>query len=181
MWRQVKPMTPNIARFDLASAREEAFIQTPYDMEFAMTRSTSVAAQLAALPTMPMKDLWALWDAHFPRRPKRVHRRYLEARLAYRLQEIALGGLPPAVKAHLADCGERHSKIKVGRGPEVRMMPGTVLVREWDAREYRVTVLPDGLYELNGQRYKSLSAAARAITGTHWSGPAFFGVKGGRK
>ena len=142
---------------------------------------SSVAAQLAALPQLPQDRLWALWDEHFPRRPKRVHRRYLEARLAYRLQEIALGGLPPAVKAHLADCGEQHSKIKVGRGPEVRMMPGTTLIREWDQREYRVTVLPDGQYELNGQRYKSPSAAARAITGTHWSGPAFFGVKGGRK
>ena len=120
-------MILNRARFDLASAREEAFIQTPYDMEFAMTRSTSVAAQLAALPQLPQDRLWTLWDEHFPRRPNRVHRRYLEARLAYRLQEIALGGLPPAVKAHLADCGEQHSKIKVGRGPEVRMMPGTTL------------------------------------------------------
>ena len=91
---------------------------------------SSVAAQLAALPQLPQDRLWALWDEHFPRRPKRVHRRYLEARLAYRLQEIALGGLPPAVKAHLADCGEQHSKIKVGRGPEVRMMPGTTLIRE---------------------------------------------------
>ena len=141
----------------------------------------TLAAQLATLPQLPQDRLWALWDEHFQRRPKRVHRRYLEARLAYRLQEIALGGLPPAVKAHLADCGEQHSKIKVGRGPEVRMMPGTTLIREWDRREYRVTVLPDGYYELDGQRYKSLSAAARAITGTHWSGPAFFGVKGGRK
>ena len=67
------------------------------------------------------------------------------------------------------------------RGLEIRMMPGTTLIREWDRREYRVTVLPDGYYELNGQRYKSLSAAARAITGTHWSGPAFFGIKGARK
>ena len=113
---------------------------------------SSVAAQLAALPQLPQDRLWALWDEHFPRRPKRVHRRYLEARLAYRLQEIALGGLPPAVKAHLADCGEQHSKIKVGRGPEVRMMPGTTLIREWDQREYRVTVLPDGQYEVNGER-----------------------------
>lgn len=142
---------------------------------------SSVAAQLAALPTMPIAQLWALWDRHFPRRPVRVNRNYLEARLAYRLQEIALGGLPPEVKAHLADCGERHSRIKVGRGAEVRLMPGTTLIREWDRREYRVTVLPDGLYELDGKRYKSLSAAARAITGTHWSGPAFFGLKGGRK
>jgi hypothetical protein len=60
-------------------------------------------------------------------------------------------------------------------------MPGTVLIREWDEREYRVTVTADGLYELDGQRYKSLSAAAKAITGTHWSGPAFFGLTKGRR
>lgn len=146
-----------------------------------MTPAPTLAAQLAALPAMPIARLWALWDQHFPRRPVRVNRHYLEARLAYRLQEIALGGLPLEVKQHLADCGERHSRIKVGRGAEVRLMPGTTLIREWDRREYRVTVMPDGLYELDGKRYKSLSAAARAITGTHWSGPAFFGLKGGRK
>ena len=88
--------------------------------------------------------------------------------------------MPADVKTYLADCGEKYSKIKVGRGPEVRLLPGTSLIREWDRQEYRVTVLPDGSYELNGQRYRSLSAAARAITGTHWSGPAFFGVKGAR-
>ncbi len=146
-----------------------------------MTEQLTIAAQLAALSDIPQDHLWALWDEHFSRRPKRVHRRYLEARLAYRLQEKTYGGLMPAVKAHLADCGERHSKIKVGRGPEVRLMPGTTLIREWDRNEYRVTVLPDGLYELNGKSYKSLSAAARAITGTNWSGPAFFGVKGVKK
>ncbi len=146
-----------------------------------MTEQLTIAAQLAALSDIPQDHLWALWDEHFSRRPKRVHRRYLEARLAYRLQEKAYGGLTPTVKVHLADCGERHSKIKVGRGPEVRLMPGTTLIREWDRNEYRVTVLPDGLYELNGKSYKSLSAAARAITGTNWSGPAFFGVKGVKK
>ena len=83
----------------------------------------TLAAQLATLPQLPQDRLWALWDEHFPRRPKRVHRRYLEARLAYRLQEIALGGLPPAVKAHLADYGEQHSKIKIGRSPEPHLMP----------------------------------------------------------
>ena len=140
--------------------------------------SPSVAAQLAALPQMPLDRLWTLWDEHFPRRPVRVTRRSLESRLAYRPQEVAYGGLPKAIKAQLADCGERLSKIKVGRGAEVRLMPGTTLIREWDEREYRVTVTSDGLYELDGKRYKSLSAAAKAITGTHWSGPAFFGLKG---
>jgi hypothetical protein len=57
-----------------------------------------------------------------------------------------------------------------------RLMPGTTLIREWDRHEYRVTVTSDGLYELGGKRYKSLSATA--ITGMHWSGPAFFGLKG---
>ena len=145
-------------------------------MSSASQSKQSVAAKLAALPTLSMKDLWTLWDDHFPRRPQNVQRHYLEARLAYRLQEVAFGGLPPEVKAHLANCGEQYSKIKVGRGPEVHLMPGTTLVREWDRQEYRVTVLPDGYYQLNGKRYKSLSAAARAITGTHWSGPAFFGI-----
>jgi hypothetical protein len=143
--------------------------------------SPSIAAQLAALRQMPLDRLRTLWDEHFPRRPLRVTRRYLESRLAYRLQEVAYGGLPKAIKAQLADCGERLSKIKVGRGAEVRLMPGTVLIREWDDREYRVTVTADGLYELDGQRYKSLSATAKAITGTHWSGPAFFGLKKGRR
>ena len=105
----------------------------------------------------------------------RVTRRYLESRLAYWLQEVTYGGLPKAIKAQLADCGERLSKIKVGHGAEVR------LIREWDDREYRVTVTADGLYELDGQRYKRLSAAAKAITGTHWSGPAFFGLTKGRR
>jgi hypothetical protein len=146
-----------------------------------MIDTPTLAAQLAALPGLPLADLWALWDRHFPRRPTRVGRRYLEARLAYRLQERVHGSLAPEVKAHLAECGEVHSHIKVGRGPEVRLMPGTTLLREWDRREYRVTVMPDGHYELDGVRYKSLSAAARAITGSHWSGPAFFGLKGGRR
>ena len=63
-----------------------------------MTKPPTLAAQLAALPMMPLDLLWAKWDEHFPRRPQRVNRRYLEARLAYRLQEIALGGLPPEVR-----------------------------------------------------------------------------------
>lgn len=59
-------------------------------------------------------------------------------------------------------------------------MPGTALIREWDRHEDCMTVTSDGLYELDGKRYKSLSAAAKAITGTHGSGPAFFGLKQGR-
>ena len=59
----------------------------------------------------------------------------------------------------------------------MNLMPGTTLIRDWDDREYRVTVTADGLYELNGQTFRSLSAAAQHITGTKWNGPRFFGLR----
>ena len=56
---------------------------------------------------------------------------------------------------------------------------GTQLIREWRGVEHKVTVLLDG-FEWEGRRYKSLSAVARAITGTRWNGPVFFGFRGGK-
>jgi hypothetical protein len=139
----------------------------------------TVAAQLAALPSMPMAELWALWDEHFPRRPAHRNRSYVESRLAYRIQEKAYGALPTPIRRMLVDAGARHSKIKIatGRNAQTLLMPGTTLIREWDEREYRVTVTPEGLYALDGQVFKSLTAGARHITGTHWNGPKFFGLR----
>jgi hypothetical protein len=144
--------------------------------------STTVAAQVAALPSMPMAELWALWDKHFPRRPSHRNRNYVESRLAYRIQEMAYGALPKPIRRMLVEAGVKHSKIKTaaGRSAQTLLMPGTTLVREWEEREYRVTVTPDGLYALDGQTFKSLSAAARHITGTRWNGPKFFGLRDGQ-
>lgn len=141
--------------------------------------SSSVAAQLATLPSLPMPDLWALWDRHFPRRPAHRNRHYIESRLAYRIQEQAYGALPTPIRRMLVESGAKHSKIKsaAGRSAQTLLMPGTTLIREWDEREYRVTVTSEGLYALDGQLFKSLSAVARHITGTHWSGPKFFGLR----
>lgn len=139
----------------------------------------SIAAQLAALPSMPMAELWALWDEHFPRRPGHRNRHYIESRLVYRIQEVAYGALPKPIRRMLVEAGAKHSKIKTaaGRSTQTLLMPGTTLIREWEEREFRVTVTPDGLYALNGQVFKSLSAAARHITGTRWNGPKFFGLR----
>ena len=144
--------------------------------------AASVTAQLAALPSLSMADLWVLWDQHFPRRPSHPNRNYVQSRLAYRIQEKAHGGLPNAIRRMLVEAGAKHSKIKTtsGRGAQTLLLPGTTLIREWDEREYRVTVTPQGLYELNGQTFKSLSAAARHITGTQWNGPKFFGLRDGK-
>ena len=108
----------------------------------------TISAQLAALPSLPMAELWALWDQHFPRRPSHRNRNYVESRLAYRIQELTYGALPTNIRKLLVEAGAKHSKIKsaAGRSAQTLLMPGTTLIREWDEREYRVTVTPDGLY-----------------------------------
>ena len=93
-----------------------------------------------------MEALWALWDQHFPRRPSHPNRNYVQSRLAYRIQELAYGALPTNVRKLLVEAGAKHSKIKsaVGGRAHTLLMPGTTLIRQWDEREYRVTVTPDG-------------------------------------
>jgi len=142
----------------------------------------SVSAQITALPTLAMADLWALWDRHFSRRPKHLNRSYLESRLAYRMQEVAYGGVPAGIRRMLVEAGAKHSKIthhatSRGRGVQQHLVPGTTLIREWDEREFRVVVTPEGQYDLDGKIFRSLSAVAQHITGTHWNGPRFFGLR----
>ncbi|HOK13225.1 MAG TPA: DUF2924 domain-containing protein, partial [Ottowia sp.] len=77
-----------------------------------------------------MADLWALWDQHFPRRPKHINRSFLESRLAYRIQELAYGGVPAGIRRHLVEAGATHSKIKhrlepsTGDSRQQTLMPG---------------------------------------------------------
>ncbi|MCW7540664.1 DUF2924 domain-containing protein [Aquabacterium sp. A7-Y] len=142
--------------------------------------AASVAAQIASLSEMAMKDLWALWDDHFPKRPNHWNRDYVESRVAHRLQELAFGKLPEALESQLLKIGASDSKFNPKRG-EVTLTPGTILTREYQEVEHRVMVTPEGQYELNGRRFKSLSAVARHITGVQWSGPAFFGLRAPRK
>jgi hypothetical protein len=143
----------------------------------ATTLVPTLASQLAELPHLPMPDLWALWDEHFKQRPAHHHRPYLESRLAYKLQESALGGLPTAIRRKLEKIGETGLIPGLDKQADSRLMPGTTLVREFNGIAHRVTVLPDGRFEYLGQPYKSLSAVARVIAGTPWSGPLFFRLK----
>jgi len=139
----------------------------------------TISAQLAALPSLPMPDLWALWDQHFPRRPSHRNRNYVESRLAYRIQELTYGGPDRETRRMLDLLADevsgtltRKSQIADPRNPVV----GTRLIREWNGVEHTITVLRDG-FEWQGRPYKSLSAIARAITGTRWNGYRFFGLR----
>lgn len=141
------------------------------------TQANGIVAQIAQLPHLPMENLWALWDEFFDRRPGHHHRTYLESRIAYKLQERAFGGLSGSLRRKLEKIGETGEVPNQKRRNENQVAPGTVMVREYNGLTYRVTVLDDGRFELDGRPYKSLSAVARAITGSSYSGPVFFGLK----
>lgn len=143
-------------------------------------KQTSIAAQIAALTHVPMPELWSLWDRHFHTRPSNPNRAFVESRIAYKIQEEAFGGLATETRRRLEAIGAQHSQIKLRTRPqEFQFAPGTVLLREWGQREHRVMVTAEGLFEYEGQHFKSLTAVARQITGQHWSGPLFFGLKKG--
>jgi hypothetical protein len=138
-----------------------------------------VLAQLAALKTAPIGALRQKWRELFEREPPLYNRRFLESRLAYRIQELAYGGLKPETLKRLRALAQELD----GGDPKRRRQPakdrpitGTRLIREYQGLEHCVTVRDDG-YEYQGRPYKSLSAIARAITGTRWNGLVFFGLK----
>jgi len=143
----------------------------------------TVLAQLAALKTAPIGALKQKWRDLFESEPPPYNRRFLEHRLAYRIQELAYGGLKPETMRRLRELAEDldggKAEIRRRRGDHDRPISGTRLIREYQGVEHCVTVRDDG-FEYQGRPYKSLSAIARAITGTRWNGRVFFGLKNQR-
>lgn len=130
------------------------------------------------LPTLDRKALAAAWHQAFDwPLPPRLYKNTVVMLLGYRLQELKLGGLSPEARRYLTSLLPRSSGGRGAAAPLRRLKPGTRLQRTWQGRTYVVTVMEDG-YEYLGRQYASLSVIARTITGTAWSGPAFFGVKG---
>ena len=144
----------------------------------------TVLAQLAALQRLSVNELKVKWEDLFATAAPNNSRAFLEVRIAGRIQELTYGGLTRDTRRTLdALADEVEGKVsRKGMADDVRNpLPGTKLVREWDGTEYTATVLSDG-YDLGGKKFKSLSAVAKAITGTSWNGFRFFGLgTGGRK
>ena len=118
----------------------------------------------------------------FGTEPPPYNRRFLESRLAYRVQELAYGGLRPETLARFEALGEQFDggniTVRRMRGDD-RPIAGTQLIREYQGVEHLVTVKRDG-FDYQGRPYKSLSAIARGITGTRWNGRVFFGLRASR-
>lgn len=134
----------------------------------------SVINQLTALPDMSIAELKKMWGNLFETPPQSSNKDFLVRKIAWRIQELAYGGLPDETRQRLRELrkkAETYNKKRRNLPPE-----GTILTREYDGEEHRVLVLFDA-FEYRGCKYRSLSDIARKITGTKWSGPRFFGLK----
>ena len=148
-----------------------------------MNKPDPIPARLVALKTTPTPDLKKHWRDLFDSEPPPFNRRYLESRIAYRIQELAYGGLKPETIRRLERLGEEldggdRTKRSI-RSDRDRPITGTRLLREWQGVEQIVTVTADG-FEWQGRPYKSLSAIASANTGARWNGWVFLGLKNHR-
>ncbi len=131
--------------------------------------------EVARLRDLDLPFLRARWRAVTGRpAPRHVPRHLLLRMLAYRVQADAFGDLGREAVRFLDRLDRGDGSVPL---PERRTRPGTVLVREWDGVRHHVMVDQDGC-SWNGRRFRSLSEVAGAITGTKWSGPRFFGLKG---
>jgi hypothetical protein len=139
----------------------------------------ALTAQLAALSGMDAPALRAQWRRLYRSHPpKKLSRALLELGVAWKVQEQALGGLKPAATRRLDALAQALETGAGIAGPRrVTLRPGARLIRAWGGETHEVLVSADG-FVWQGRTWRSLSAIARAITGTRWSGPRFFGLAG---
>ncbi len=133
----------------------------------------STLARLESLSRLELMDEWKkAWGSEAP---CRISHSLLLLAFTYRLQAQIYGGLKPHIKAKLRQIAGGHTTIK----PVPQIKSGTRLLREWRGNTHEVLVLSYGV-QYRGEKYRSLSEVAKVITGSKWSGPAFFGLRKGR-
>lgn len=167
----------------------------------AMRELDDVPTKLAALESMTVGQLAEKWRELYGEPTRTRNRDYLRKRLAWRIQELAEGGLSQGALARIHQLGDQmperwRMRQSQGQGAsdaatstealqvvqateprDPRVPPaGTVLRRVFDGKTYEVTVCAEG-FEYEGRPYKSLSAIATEIAGTRWNGFLFFGLK----
>ena len=139
--------------------------------------TNSGPSSLAVLERANLEELRREWRRLYRSEPPRISRDLLIRGVGYRLQEIQHCGLGKSTRRKLKtsrkDVPDRRPSCP---RPGLSLKPGARLVREWHGRTHTVTVTEDG-FEYAGASYSSLTTIAKEITGSHWSGPRFFGLK----
>jgi hypothetical protein len=145
-----------------------------------MEAGMSMSAQIAHLPSLSRQQLLDLWRKLYGKAAEPgIRRELLIPFLAYRMQEHAYGGLKPSTLSELRRIARDMEKSGGSTEPRsrLRIKSGTHLIRKWRGETHEVAATESG-FEYRGNTYRSLSEIARKITGTRWSGPAFFGLNG---
>jgi len=143
------------------------------------TSQLELSRKIATLTDLTAQQLRTEWRRLYRSYPPRLSRDLLVRTIAYRMQELAYGGLSKATQRKLvALTKELQTNGGIAPDPGPRVRPGARLVREWRGRTHTVVVTEEG-FEFAGKTYSSLSKIAQTITGAHWSGPRFFGLNRG--
>ncbi|ABK43739.1 conserved hypothetical protein [Magnetococcus marinus MC-1] len=130
--------------------------------------------KVAVLPELSTPKLRAMWIEYHDSEPPPFNRSFLVKRLAYRLQELAYGGMSQETKKRLEALDAEAEQER--KPTKEQVLPGTRLIREWKGEDHVCTVLEDG-FEYGGRRFKSLTAVANFITGSRWNGHVFWGLR----
>ncbi|MDX2142500.1 MAG: DUF2924 domain-containing protein [Rhodospirillaceae bacterium] len=136
---------------------------------------TAEIRQLAELPLNQLRERWAEMFRVPP--PAAAKSDYLVRAMAYRIQALAEGSVSSVLQRRLQKLMSGAAAAPANGSPkDLSLSPGSRLLREWQGKTHKVLVV-DGGYRHRDVTYKSFSEVARAITGTRWSGPLFFGLK----
>ena len=156
----------------------------------------NVAKEVAAMERMTVDQLRAKYAEVFGEQTNGRHKQWLVKRIIWRMQANAEGDLserarrramelandadlrmtPPRERKSASHADRQTKTLPTTVRPSTVLLPGTMLEREYKGRTVRVTVRADG-FECDGERYKSLTAVAKAVTGKHWNGFHFFGLR----
>jgi len=150
----------------------------------------SLTTRIAILRRMTATQLREEWRRVMGEEPRSYHRTWLWRRLAWAIQAKEFGGLSARAQERLKELlphaeawmplGKRGlqevcTPLPVPKTRDARLpAPGTILTRKYRGRTVAVTVLEDGGFDLEGKRFSSLTAVAKAVTGSHWNGHLFF-------
>jgi hypothetical protein len=135
----------------------------------------SVLRQVAALQEMPLCGLKEKWKDLYGCEAPNYGRQSMIRHLAYRIQELFYGGLKKDVKEELRK--PETAELEHENRKDSAFTLGTRFIRVWNKKEHEVSVVQGG-FEYEGRKYRSLTAVAEKITGSHWNGRKFFGVPG---
>lgn len=140
-----------------------------------------MADNAAALASLKLAELRQAWRARFNEEPPQFRSRDLLLRaFTYQLEEITFGAMKPQLKRRLTELSEKFAADPdFDPAPRSTPSPGAALVRDWNGTRHVVLVTNEGFQYLD-KTYSSLTQVARKITGTHQSGPMFFGISGSR-